>query len=235
MTLDDSTSFAIDDQAVVWSVPATELPGRLSSDPLVVVMHGRGSHENDLPGLFPLLPHDVVYASLRAPLHGEPYGLGGWTWFAPGEAAAPPAWSVDGSVGAVLDWLDRVEARFGRPRAVGALGFSQGGVMSMQLLRAAPDRFAAAVNLSGFIAPGEADGDALLAERRPPLFWGRDTEDPIIAESGIQRTTLFVPEHFTVTTREYPGIAHSISTEEAGDVDAFLRSAFGTAPRTSAD
>ena len=125
MTTDESHPYAIDDQAVVWSVPASELADRLSAEPLVIVMHGRGSHENDLPSLFPLLPDGIVYASLRAPLSGRPYGLGGWTWFTPGAPAAPPAASVEGSVAAVLSWLDRIEAAFDTPRAVAALGFSQ--------------------------------------------------------------------------------------------------------------
>lgn len=237
MTLDDSTPFTIDDDAVVWSAPADELGRRLASEPLVVVMHGRGSHENDLAGLFPLLPAEFVYASLRAPLSGQPYGLGGWTWFTPGEPAAPPVSSVAGSVSAVLAWLDRVESRFGRAPAVAAMGFSQGGVMSMELLRSTPERFVAAVNLSGFVARDSAVGDDRLSQARPPLFWGRDVEDPIIAASGIERTAAFVPDHFTVTAREYPGIAHSISSEEAGDVAAFLRSTLGphlgSSPRPS--
>jgi phospholipase/carboxylesterase len=233
VTLDDSTSFTIDDDAVVWSVPTAERAERLASQPLVVVMHGRGSHENDLAGLFPLLPEEFVYASLRATLSGQPYGLGGWTWFTPGEPAAPPVSSVEGSVSAVLRWLDRVEAQFGRAPVVAAMGFSQGGVMSIELLRSAPQRFTAAANLSGFVARDAAEGDERLAETRPPLFWGRDVEDPIIVASGIERTAAFVPGHFTVTAREYPGIAHSISSEEAGDVAAFLRAALAPSSSSS--
>ncbi|MFB2586159.1 alpha/beta hydrolase [Herbiconiux liukaitaii] len=223
MTSDEATPFVIDDQAVVWSVPADSIASRLAVQPLVIVMHGRGSHENDLPSLFPLLPDGIVYASLRAPLSGEPYGMGGWSWFTPGAPALPPVDSVQGSVAAVLAWLDRVEAAFGAPPAVAALGFSQGGAMSVQLLRASPERFAAAVNLSGFVATETEPGDAVLARTLPPLFWGRDIDDPIIPQSGIDRTAAFVPGHFTVTAREYPGIAHSISRDEADDVARFLR------------
>lgn len=212
----------IDDAAVVWSVEREEISERLAEQPLVVVMHGRGSHENDLPGLYPFLPAIPVYASLRAPLSGEPYGLGGFTWFTPSTADGPTRESVDAAVAAVLAWLGRVEQEFGAPPAIVVLGFSQGGMMAIELLRAAPFRFAAAVNLSGVNATGVVSGDEALGERRPPLFWGRDVADPIIDAAGIARTDAFVPGHFSVVSRLYPGIEHSISRTELADLSEFL-------------
>ncbi|TAJ47824.1 MAG: esterase [Herbiconiux sp.] len=216
-------SLQIDDDAVVWSVPRSEISERLSDEPLVIVMHGRGSHENDLPSLFPLLPSGVVYASLRAPISGASYGLGGWTWFPLDVPDGPAPADVSAAAHAVLHWVDRVEAEFGAPAALAALGFSQGGMMSIQLLREAPYRFAAAVDLSGVAAGGSVPGDEVLAARRPPLFWGRDVDDPIIAASGVAHTQTWAPSHFSVTAREYAGIAHSISPSELDDVAAFLR------------
>lgn len=225
-----SAALALDDDATVWSVPREELSERLASEPLVIVMHGRGSHENDLAGLFPLLPEGVVYASLRAPASGAPFGMGGWTWFPPGEPANPSLETIDAAGHAVLAWLDRVEAAFGAPPAVAVLGFSQGGAMAVHLMRLTPHRFAAAVNLSGFSVPGPVAGDAELAGRRPPLFWGRDEADPVIPASGIRRTAAFVPDYFSVTARLYPGIGHGISPEELAEVSAFLRAALPIDP-----
>lgn len=223
MSESDTPLLQIDDAAVVWSVPRDEISERLADEPLVIVMHGRGSHENDLSSLFPLLPSGVVYASLRAPISGEPYGMGGWTWFPLDVADGPLPSDVSAAAHAVLGWIDRVEAAFGAPAALAALGFSQGGMMTIQLMREAPYRFAAAVDLSGVAVGGTVSGDAVLAARRPPLFWGRDVDDPIIAASGVERTQAWAPEHFSVTAREYAGIAHSISRPEIDDVSAFLR------------
>ncbi|MDO9394989.1 MAG: hypothetical protein Q7T71_00440 [Herbiconiux sp.] len=213
----------IDDAAVVWSVGHAERSERLADQPLVVVMHGRGSHENDLAQLLPGLPADAVYAFLRAPLIGEPYGIGGWTWFPPEAVPGPSQTAAARAVEAVLAWLDRVEHEFGAPPAIAAMGFSQGGAMSIQLLRTAPHRFAAAVDLSGVAALGDAPGDAALAAHPAPLFWGRDENDPVIAAAGIERSETVLPALFQVTARLYPGIAHSISPEELADVSAFLR------------
>lgn len=201
----------IEDDAVIWSNPPSELGNR----PLVVLMHGRGSHENDLAGLIPLLPGQFTYASLRAPHRFEG---GGYTWFASGAPGAPPVASVDASALAVLQWLDRLAPS--GPVAVG--GFSQGGALATHLMRHEPERFASFVNLAGFIVPGQAPADDRLAGLRPPVFWGRDVADPVIAASATVRTEQWLPTHTRLTAKTYPGIGHSISREEVADVADFL-------------
>jgi phospholipase/carboxylesterase len=227
--VDDARTLSIDDDLVVWSVPADGLAEAFTTRPLVIVMHGKGSHERDLAGLFGYLPGDAVYASLRAPLVSPQPIVNGFEWFPIGVPGDPSADVLNPAADAVLAWLDRVVAAYGAPRAVAAMGFSQGGAMSIQLLRTAPERISAGVNLSGFAASAPFAGDDVLADTKPPLFWGFDRADPIIAQSAIVRTAQFVPGHFTATIREYPGIAHSISGEELGDVAAFLTSALGLA------
>ena len=216
----------IDDEAVVWSVAREERSERLAEEPLVIVMHGRGSHENDLAELFPRLPAGMVYASLRAPLSGAPWGLGGWTWFpspaSSSSGAGPLADDVEAAVAAVLAWVDRVEAAYGAPTAIVGLGFSQGGMMTIELMRARPGRFRAGVDLSGVSASRSVPGHETLATDRPPLFWGCDDLDPIISAAASSRAREFLPAHFTLTSRRYPGIGHSISLDELTDVSAFL-------------
>ncbi|MGO3886860.1 MAG: alpha/beta hydrolase, partial [Mycetocola sp.] len=107
-------------------------------------------------------------------------------------------------------------------RSVGLLGFSQGGATSLQLLRQAPGRFAYAVNLAGFVAPGGHSGDAELSELKPAVFWGRGSADQVIAESAVVRTTDWLPAHSTLSGRIYEGLAHQVSAEELQDVSAFI-------------
>jgi phospholipase/carboxylesterase len=209
MTMNETPT--LEDAAVVWSTPQ----GELGDLPLVVLMHGRGSHENDLAALIPLLPPGFNYASLRAPHRFEG---GGYTWFAAGAPGAPPVASVDASARAVLEWLDRVAPA--GPVAVG--GFSQGGALATHLMRHAPERFASFFNLAGFIVPGEAPADERLGQLRPPVFWGRDVADPVIAASAAARTEQWLPTKSRLTVKTYPGIGHSISREEVADVADFL-------------
>jgi len=205
----------IDRDAVIWSASGPDRRGR----PLLIVLHGYGSHEGDLFSLAPHLPLEPVIAALRAPL---PAGEG-WAWFPIGDPGNPVDTAVDAATTAVLDWLDGLADQ---PTSVGLLGFSQGGAMALQLLRRAPNRFAFTVQLSGFVPGGSADGDERLAEARPAVFWGRGTADTVIPASAVDRTQAWLPGHSTLTERIYEGMTHSISQAELADVVGFLRAQY---------
>lgn len=205
----------IDDDAVIWSASAADREGR----PLLVLLHGFNSNEGDLFGLSPYLPLEPVIASVRAPIAAGP----GFAWFpllAQGVDEAVDG--ADAAVDAILDWLDRAAPGVA---SVGLLGFSQGGAISLELLRRAPERFAYVVNLAGFVLPGEraGDGDARLAELLPPVFWGRGTVDTVIPDASIARTRDWLPSRSTLDERIYEGVAHSVSERELADVAAFVR------------
>lgn len=202
----------VDDSVVVWSEPQESLGDR----PLVILLHGRGSHEHDLMQLAPLLVPGAVYAALRAPL---PFAGGGFTWFPSGEPGVPPGPGVDAAIRAILAWLDRADPA----GPVAVVGFSQGGALATRLMRTAPERFAAFVNLSGFVTPEPGAADERLTELRPSLFWGRDVADPVIPASATDLTEAWLPGHCTLTRRRYEGIGHGISMEEIEDVREFLR------------
>lgn len=103
------------------------------------------------------------------------------------------------------------------------MGFSQGGAMTMQLMRRAPDRFDYGVVMAGFVCPDQEPGDAVLAERKPPIFWGRGTLDDVIPEAAIVRTTDWLTAHSTLSGRIYEGLGHGINQQAASDVRAFIQ------------
>lgn len=202
----------IDSHAVMWSASRSELEHR----PLLVLLHGYGSHEGDLFGLSPYLPLDPVIASVRAPIVES----GGYAWFsrAIGDAGNPGlAWADAGARG-VLNWLDSLAPA----ASVGLFGFSQGAAMALQLLRHAPDRFAYAVSLSGYVVPGTVAGDQRLAEKRVPVFWGRGTEDEVIPAEAVQRTADWLPGHADLDARIYEGLGHGIAQRELADIGTFV-------------
>jgi phospholipase/carboxylesterase len=221
-------SLDLDPDAVLWSAPAAERDGRA----LLVVMHGRGSDEQDLFSVATDLaselasepasglPSEFVVASLRAPIAEGP----GWSWWPPGgKHGDPDAEWLDSATAAVTTWLDALPFT---PSQIGAFGFSQGGAMALHLLRRDLARTAFAVNLAGFVISGAQESDAALAVSRPPVFWGRGAEDELflgdMAEL-VDRTTPWLAAHATAETHVYPGLGHSVSRDELDDVAAFLR------------
>jgi phospholipase/carboxylesterase len=188
-----------------------------STAPVVLLLHGFGSNEHDLPSLSSWIPRDVAWASLRAPIEMEG-GAAAWFWHpVPGEE--PEQASIDIATAAIWEWVD-AHVPTGAP--IVPLGFSQGGMMALELLRSRPERIAAAVVLGGFVGPGERDADAGLAESRPPVFWGRGEADDVVEASLVKKTASWIDAHADATVRVYPALGHSIAEEEMDDVHLFL-------------
>jgi phospholipase/carboxylesterase len=206
--------YTIDEDAVLWSAGGEDREGRS----LLVVLHGYGSNEADLFQLAPFLPLEPVLASLRAPLVA-PFPIDGWSWYPVDEPGQPDSAGLADSTAAVLSWLDALPYT---PDSIGLLGFSQGGAVAIELLRAAPERFSFAVNLSGYVSGMSRPGDAALAARRPPVFWGRGTLDDVVPFEAIAHTTEWLPEHTRLVGRVYEGLAHAISQQELADVRGFI-------------
>lgn len=187
--------------------------------PLLLLLHGYGSHERDLPGLAAHLPGRFDWVSLRAPLP-LPHGGFAWTPLPKRPGQLDPA--VAAAAGAaILDWVD---AHAGQ-RTVVPLGFSQGGLMVTELLRARPGRFPAGVVLSGFADPVGRPGDTALAADPVPVFFGWGTADAVIPEERFRAAARWLAGHSALRERVYPGLPHAVSGEELADLAEFLEEA----------
>ncbi len=204
---------AIDADSVLWSARAEARAGR----PVVVLLHGYGSDERDLFGLVPHLPDEFVYVAVRAPLT-PPWPAPGYSWYPIEGLDGRSGESVTAGAEKLLAWLDEQDIG-----DVGVLGFSQGGAIALQSMRLRPERFAFAINLSGYAAAGELPTDAALAKRRPPVFWGRGTHDEVIPAPLIEHTTAWLPGVVDLSGRVYTGLGHAVSQEEMIDLGVFLR------------
>jgi phospholipase/carboxylesterase len=219
---------AIDSTAVRWSVPRESVATVLAERPLLIMMHGYGSSEGDLFSLGQYLPEQFVIASLRAPLKAGP----GNAWFAidydaENDTLRRDINEVTASTHRLIEWIDELDAEVGGLGDVALLGFSQGGVMLTQLFRHQPERFIAGVFFASFAVDdtteGAAERDQALADVMPPLFWGRDPQDPVITPNLIDFTRRWLPEHFDVEAKLYAHVGHSLSLEEIEDAASFLR------------
>ena len=88
------------------------------SAPLVVLLHGRGSHEGEIIGLAPYLPEGPAYAAVRAPIAEG----GGFAWFANRGIGRPIAESLRSTMDWFRAWLDAAAS----DRPVVLVGFSGG-------------------------------------------------------------------------------------------------------------
>lgn len=201
---------------ITTAVWGPEVSGRPDA-PVIVLLHGYGSHERDLVGLTSWLPSSLRWVSLRAP--GD-MGFGGYEWFGLSLPDEPAQAGADAAVTALWDW---VEASLPAGTPVVPLGFSQGGLMALEMLVTRPMRVPAAVCLSGFVTVEGAQRPAAVGDVRRPVFWGRGLRDTVIWPAAVERTAGWLDGHAEVTRREYPGLAHGVDPTEMDDVAAFLR------------
>ncbi len=209
-----STHAPLDADAVLWSAAAGDREGR----PLLVLLHGYGADEHDLFGLVPYLPPEFAVAAVRAPL-APPFPAPGYSWYPIENLEDRDPAHTTAAATRLIEWTDAAASAHS---SIGLLGFSQGAAVSLQAMRLEPARFAFAVNLSGYVTPGALPRDAELAARRPPVFWGRGTNDDVIPGFLVDHTTEWLPGHVDLSGRLYPGLTHSVSEQELADVRTFL-------------
>lgn len=180
---------------------------------IVLLMHGLGSDERDLASLVPFLPPVFEYVSVR----GIFRYVQGFAWFDMPVAPDRPE-AIETSAAAVEEWI----AAQDRP-VVGAIGFSQGGAVALQLLRRDPHALRFVVNLSGFPFPAAMQGDTALAEVRPPALWGHGGMDPLYDPEREQAVREFMGAHTALEEERRLHLAHAVDEIELRAVASFLR------------
>ncbi len=110
--------------------------------PLVVLLHGRGSNEQDIIGLAEHLPEGPSYVAVRAPIAEG----GGFAWFANRGIGRPVAESLRETMDGFRGWLDGVAPA---DRRVVLVGFSGGAAFAGGLVLDDPGRYAGAAILFG--------------------------------------------------------------------------------------
>ncbi|MGN7210228.1 alpha/beta hydrolase [Brachybacterium paraconglomeratum] len=187
--------------------------GGAQDAPIVLLMHGLGSDERDLASLVPFLPPVFEYVSVR----GIFRYVQGFAWFDMPVAPDRPE-AIETSAAAVEEWI----AAQDRP-VVGAIGFSQGGAVALQLLRRDPHALRFVVNLSGFPFPAAMQGDTALAEVRPPALWGHGGMDPLYDPEREQAVREFMGAHTALEEERRPQLGHAVDEIELRAVAAFLQ------------
>jgi len=189
--------------------------------PLVVLLHGRGSHEGEIVALASHLPEGPAYAAVRAPIAEA----GGFAWFVNRGIGRPVAASLRSTMDWFRGWLAEVAAA-GRP--VLLVGFSGGAAFAGGLLLDDPSRWAGVAILYGTL-PFEAGVPVTpgrLAAARVLVVQG--DADTVIPRDLLDRTWSYLLEESgaEVVGRRDPG-GHAISGPVLAAVAAWICSVLG--------
>jgi phospholipase/carboxylesterase len=200
---------------------STLVSGRLENQktgtPVVLLLHGYGSDEQDLPSLVRFLPGEHPWYSLRAPVD---LGNGYFAWANRVTPGNPPAPDVELATDAIWGWVD---SNLESTTQLIVLGFSQGGLMATQLLRTRPHRIVATVILAGFTLDAEQVADKELMVSRPKVLYARGLEDDVISQEAVLRTLTWLKAHTSPMIEAYEGLGHSIDERVMDAVSSYLQ------------
>ena len=200
--------------------------------PLLVLLHGYGSNEQDLIGLSDELDPRLCIVSLRAPLECD---FGGFAWF-------EIAWGADGiqangeqalaSREILIEVLQMLpEALSIRPSKMLLGGFSQGAIMSLGVASARPDLLDGVIMLSGRLLP-QFEQDARDEKfSKLPFLVQHGPADQVLSIEGAREVKRFLEvEGVSAEYFEYP-MGHEISPASLEDLAGWIFEQIGTESR----
>lgn len=205
------------------------LPARSPDEkpPLLLMLHGYGSHENDLFSFADMLNEKATVVSLRAPL-SLPWG--GFAWYeinfeelGRGKMSNVP--QARESIELIRKVIGEIHQAYGTdPGRVWLLGFSQGAILSYGLSLNYPKEFSKVIALSGYVMKD------LIPEKYKPeemqhldYFQSHGTQDDIIpVEWARQAPKVLEQLKLRHQYREYP-IGHGVSPACFEDLKLWMR------------
>jgi phospholipase/carboxylesterase len=192
--------------------------------PLLILLHGVGSHERDLFGLVTVLDPRFLILSARAPLQ-LPNGGFGWypvNFTEKGPVIDPDA--VKQGQAKLTAFINEAKTAYDVER-VYLMGFSQGAIMSVNTLLTEPELITGVVAMSGRLLPALSSTWVTDPKRleKFPITVAHGTEDPVLPVSdgrALRDHLQSLP--VSVTYKEYR-MAHQISDASLTDIQTWLK------------
>ncbi len=145
---------------------------------LVVLLHGYGSSGDDLISLVPYLREGIPYAYWFAPNAIEPMPYSGYQWFDyVGDEVKKMQLGISHARKAILDLIDKKRELLGLSNSqVCIIGFSQGGMVAIDLALSAKDRFGCSISFAGTLISAEEH----CIQKHTPICLIHGEEDQIV-------------------------------------------------------
>ncbi len=203
-----------------------EPKNKTEKPPLLLMLHGYGSHEQDLFSMAPMLNDDCLIVSARAPIT-LPWG--GFAWYEidfdnkGGKMSNIP--QAKESLEIILKFIDEVHEAYGTdPEKIHLFGFSQGCILSYALALNHPQKFQNIFALSGYILKDiipEKFKSSELAHL--DVFASHGTQDEVLPVEWARNAMkilekLKIPHQY----KEYP-MGHGINNECLEDLQQWMK------------
>ncbi len=198
---------------------------KLDENPVLILLHGYGSNEEDLFSFANELPDNYYVVSARAPFDMQ---YGSYAWYAINFDADENKFSdveqAKSSRDLVANFIDDLIDKYPiDAQNVTLIGFSQGCILSYAIALSYPEKIKRVVAMSGYLNPEMLHQDYLknnlsnlkfftshgTVDQVVPVEWGRKAK-PFLDNLGIENVY-----------KEYP-IGHGISPQNFFDFKEWL-------------
>lgn len=184
--------------------------------PVIFLLHGYGSNEEDLFSFAPELPEKYTIISVRAPYPMQPFGH---AWYAINFDAHKGKWSDDAqaiqSREKIVRFIEEACTTYGLDADhIILIGFSQGTILSYAVALSYPEKIKRVVGLSGYINKSIlVDGYQKNDFKDLKIYASHGQVDQVIPPEWAQRIPAFL-DHLKIehVYEEFP-VGHGVAPQ----------------------
>jgi phospholipase/carboxylesterase len=198
---------------------------KLDKNPLILLLHGYGSNEEDLFSFAAELPDEYYIISARAPYDLQ---YGSYAWYAINFDADENKFSDNeqarSSRDLIAGFIGELTSNYPIDSAkISLLGFSQGAVLSYAVALSHPEKIQKVIALSGYLSEAIFEKDYLKNDlSKLKIFASHGTADQVIPVDWARKTKPFLDKLGIASVyKEYP-IGHGISPQIFSDFKNWL-------------
>ena len=180
--------------------------------PLLIMLHGYGSHEEDLFSFSSELQDEFHIVSARAP---HSIGFGGYAWYAINFDADENKFSdipqAKESLQMIDKLIDELKSKI-NPSKIFLLGFSQGAILSYAYSMNYPNKVDHVIALSGYLIE-ELIPSNLSKEIKTDYYSSHGTVDQVIPVAWARKIQAFIEsQNLDCEYSEYP-VGHGVAPQ----------------------
>lgn len=198
---------------------------KLDKNPLLLLLHGYGSNEEDLFSFATELPEEYYIISARAPYNMQ---YGAYAWYAINFDADQNKFSdheqAKISRDLIAQFIDELIQTYPiDPKNVTLVGFSQGSILSYAIALSHPDKVQRVVALSGYVSEPILEENYLRNDlSKLKIFHSHGTADQVIPVEWARKTKPFLEKlGINSTYKEYP-VGHGVAPQNFYDFKNWL-------------
>ena len=198
---------------------------KLDKNPLLLLLHGYGSNEEDLFSFATELPDEYYIISARAPYSMQ---YGAYAWYAINFDADENKFSdheqAKISRDLIAQFIDELIQTYPiDAKNVTLIGFSQGSILSYAIALSHPDKVQRVIALSGYISEPILEENYLRNDfTKLKIFHSHGTVDQVIPVEWARKTKPFLEKlGINSTYKEYP-VGHGVAPQNFYDFKNWL-------------